>query len=501
MYRLFALLLLSPALVSARGADDSLAQAAAPYLDEQSFAVLYADLTRLELEPVFKHLDKLGAPKKQMDEMRRTVKETLDTLAKAGIKSVFVVASMAHLPFHPPLIVMPLAPGGAGKGAVKLLLELAGMKTHEGDNVLIAGSEGGLKRFKERKPVERPEVASGFKAAGDGPVRVVLFTNSDVRRAFEELIPTLPAELGGGSSAPVTRGLRWASLGLTLTPAVNASLTIQASDEASAKAAQSIIAAAFKVLAADKGAREFLPEIEKLSALLMPKVVGDQLRVALKEEQLLALLPRILQKARESASRAVVINSYKQIGIAFHNYASANRDFFPAYASFDKQGKPLLSWRVHLLPYLEQDNLYKEFKLDEPWDSDHNKKLIKRMPKIYATSLPALAAEGRTTVVVPSGPGTGFAGKVGLKIAQIQDGTSNTILAVEADADHAVVWTKPDDLRIDPKHPVSGLRRWDARVFVALFMDGSVRTLPAAMDAKSLAALFTPDGGEVVNLP
>src|SRR5205085_607175 len=80
---------------------------------------------------------------------------------------------------------------------------------------------------------------------------------------------------------------------------------------------------------------------------------------------------------------AQCVNNLKQIGLAFHNYAD-QKDGFPAAAITGPGGKPLLSWRVAILPYIEQQALYQKFKLDEPWDSPHNKELIKYMPTVYA---------------------------------------------------------------------------------------------------------------------
>src|SRR5437868_3063260 len=87
-------------------------------------------------------------------------------------------------------------------------------------------------------------------------------------------------------------------------------------------------------------------------------------------------------KARDSADRNTSVNSLKQIALAMHNYLNVYGHLPPA-AIRDKEGRPLLSWRVALLPFLEQDQLYKRFKLDEPWDSEHNKKLLAAMPKTY----------------------------------------------------------------------------------------------------------------------
>src|SRR4029077_9290448 len=83
------------------------------------------------------------------------------------------------------------------------------------------------------------------------------------------------------------------------------------------------------------------------------------------------------------AGRMQSTNNIKQIMLAFHNYHDTMKGM-PAHAIYSKDGKKaLLSWRVAILPYIEQNNLYMQFKLDEPWDSDHNKKLIATMPRIY----------------------------------------------------------------------------------------------------------------------
>ena len=79
-----------------------------------------------------------------------------------------------------------------------------------------------------------------------------------------------------------------------------------------------------------------------------------------------------------------ITNDLKQLGLGTHSYTDANNDYLPPAAIADKNSKPLLSWRVLLLPYMGEDSLYNEFHLDEPWDSDHNKKLLEKMPRIFA---------------------------------------------------------------------------------------------------------------------
>jgi hypothetical protein len=213
------------------------------------------------------------------------------------------------------------------------------------------------------------------------------------------------------------------------------------------------------------------------------------------------LLPAI-QAAREAARRNVVSNEMRQIGIAFMNHAVAHGDRYPAAANYDKEGKALLSWRVHVLPYLEQKALYDQFRLDEPWDSEHNKKLLPKMPNVYADpNDPNLAKAGKTRLLVPTGKAAIFDGKEGPKITSITDGTANTIMAVEVHPDKAVEWTKPDDLEIDPAQPLKGLERARANGFQALFADGSVRLIADNIDLVVLRAMFTPRGGEAVQVP
>jgi len=201
-----------------------------------------------------------------------------------------------------------------------------------------------------------------------------------------------------------------------------------------------------------------------------------------------------VEKVREAAARMVSQNNLKQIGLAYHVYFDANK-VLPAHAIYSKDGKtPLLSWRVAILPYIEHGPLYNQFKLDEPWDSEHNKKLIAKMPRIYEAPNDK-KAEGMTYYQVFTGPDTPHDGSKALKLFDITDGTSNTILAVEAK--DAVIWTKPADLTL-PKQkdritPIGGLFKNGTN---ALFFDGSVRFLARDVSGEQLRALVTPRGGD-----
>ncbi|OWK34457.1 hypothetical protein FRUB_10428 [Fimbriiglobus ruber] len=204
------------------------------------------------------------------------------------------------------------------------------------------------------------------------------------------------------------------------------------------------------------------------------------------------LLPAI-QKVRGSAAQAQSTNNMKQIALAMHNYHDTYGGF-PAAAIPDKNGKPLLSWRVAILPFIEQTALYNQFKLDEPWDSEHNKKLIPLMPKIYADPRGPIEM-GKTHYKVFVGKEAGFDWKEKHKFTDYPDGTSNTIMAV-AGGD-PVVWTQPDDIEFDSKKPLPDLTKPFGNILAAMF-DGSVRVLNPKISKETLKAAITRNGGEVI---
>jgi len=235
---------------------------------------------------------------------------------------------------------------------------------------------------------------------------------------------------------------------------------------------------------------------------LKPKRGGSDVVVEIEGEggaasvgMMVALTLPAVQAAREAARRIQSTNNLKQLALSMHTYHDVNNSF-PSAASVDDQGKPLLSWRVQMLPYIEQQELYKEFHLDEPWDSEHNKKLISRMPATFAS--PNRPNDGKTVYLVPVGSGTMFAEGKAPAVSSITDGTSNTIMIVEADHDRAVEWTRPADLEYDPARPMGGLGHVRKGGFLAAFADASVRFLPDSIKPDVLQALLEANDGKVV---
>jgi len=231
---------------------------------------------------------------------------------------------------------------------------------------------------------------------------------------------------------------------------------------------------------------------------------------------LIASLLFSVQKVRGAAERIQSANNLRQQSLAMMNYVDTNGRLPPAVV-YGRNGEPLYSWRVLLLPYLEEDNLYRRFHLDEAWDSPNNKPLSALMPKAFRDPGDTAPEKGMTHYQVFDGPGAPFDSSArplapfkpngafpqGLQMSARQlgfggftDGIQNTFLIVETP--DPVPWTSPQDLRFGPNVPLPTLARPSRNGFNAAYADGSVRLVPSSISDQTLRALITPNGGEMV---
>lgn len=207
-----------------------------------------------------------------------------------------------------------------------------------------------------------------------------------------------------------------------------------------------------------------------------------------------------IHQAREAAIACNCQCPLNQLQLALMNYESRRGHFPPAYVA-DKDGKPMHSWRVLILPYIEEESLYKEYDFNEPWNGPHNSKLADKMPRnFHMPSEPPSTSV--TNIVAITGPGTAFPGPKTTRKAELTDGLDRTILLAEI-ANSNINWLEPRDLHVEQmsfiandrqKPSISCSRRRGPYV---VFAD-SIRAhqITPSLRPEALRALTTIAGGE-----
>ncbi|WP_144043466.1 DUF1559 domain-containing protein [Rhodopirellula baltica] len=214
---------------------------------------------------------------------------------------------------------------------------------------------------------------------------------------------------------------------------------------------------------------------------------------------LVGLLLPAVQAGRQAARRMQSSNNVKQIMLAIHNHHAAYNQL-PLSAIGDDEGNPLLSWRVKLLPFLDEMELYQRFHLDEPWDSEHNLQVAQQIPAVYE-SIGLQVQPGHTIYQAVVGEDIGMRPMQETRFRDFLDGLSNSILVLEADADEAVFWTQPKDITIDLNNPLNGLGHARTGGFHVGMGDGAVKFITENIDPQLFRKLLTRAGKEPVDIP
>jgi hypothetical protein len=482
------------------------AAAIATLLDDQSFGVAHFDLGRADADELVALF--AGVAPSLMDPLSdfsvKNVKDIFGKLRKLGAKELYAVYSFAD-GGKQPVFAIPLVADAQAKGMIDLLTEIVyidDLHAEKIGNLLVFGTKAACQRSREIKPGPRPELAKAFAAAGDKTAQLLLVPTPLARRAFEEIIPILPPEIGGGPSTVLTHNVDWIAIGANGTPNMAIRAVVHTFDEPKANAVAGWLTQTLKKLGQVSEVKKLWPNFDEITTAVKLSQSRDRVVLELNNPQATALLTPLADTGRGTAQLKKAMGSLKRLGLSMHEYCSVNKGYFPTPASYDKQGKPLLSWRVLVLPYLGHRELYKEFKLDEPWDSAHNLKLVAKMPKVYWHPEGLSLREGKTPFLLPVGDATIFPGGKAVNIGKdITDGTSNTVMIFEAADDHMVVWTRPEDLPFDEKQPQRGLIDKNRSAFAVALADGSTHTFQNSIPAATLKALITRNGGEVVQIP
>jgi hypothetical protein len=213
----------------------------------------------------------------------------------------------------------------------------------------------------------------------------------------------------------------------------------------------------------------------------------------------MVVLPAI-DAARKGSQRHKCANNLKHIAIALHMYHEDHGSLPPAFVA-DESGRPMHSWRVLILPYLEEKALYDQYRFDEPWNGPNNRKLADTTLEVFNCPWDQERPSPMTSYVAVVGPSTAWPGSEPAAFSDILDGTSNTLLVVEV-ADSGVHWMEPRDLHVVQMAPTvnpkggQGISSRHPGGASAVWADGGCTYLPESISGEDLEAVLTIAGGE-----
>ena len=473
----------------------------APLLHDDAWLVVRIDVEKVQVQPLYAMLDQVvlppGLPSEQATERFAT------SFCQAGGKEIYFVRSGESASF----VFAPLAPGANAAAigealvaspfhrilAIETAARLAGG--------VFAGNRSMLLHLRQQKAKPRPNLDAALAATSDSTLQVLLFPNDDKGRFVEGFAWNL---FRSGAAETAVNQIEWASIGIDGPLEPRLKIVLQAKDAGVVDRLETKLKEFLEPLITHPAVRKNLALVENLRRILDWRRAGNTLSLELddREGDLTVVARGMIQPVLETtiiaSARVLSVNQLKQIMVAMHNYHDTFKRF-PPPAILDGDGKPLLSWRVAILPFLDTE-LSLQFHRDEPWDSPHNKTLLARMPDVYRCPL-AKVADDHTVFLTPRGEGTVFAGPEGMPIRRIIDGSSKTIAIVEADDIHAVPWTKPDDWPFDPERPTAGLGGHFPDVFLTGACDASVHTIKLSIDPEIMRSLISHAGREPIPWP
>ena len=505
---IFAVLASLPGIASAQ--EDQSVQPAS-FLDTNTIGYLHVDLQEFDFVKAFELLieneDVLGLSQpsvsKKLTVARSMVLGTVEILRDKGAKDAYVFLNLSDLGALS--VVVPASDETQAK-SFKLAFppgELIG-------NNLVIGPQGGARNILAFELPKRTDADALLEISEGHQATLVIAPSKDHARVFGEVMPDLPEPLDDVDGELVADGFVRCVVTIDSLDPVSGQVTI---DSRSEKASQAIFTKSSQLLLAmangDFGLT--LGQLEILQPALKtfkPKQSGKVIEIGFVESDFEILKPAmggLIEEATFRNGKQQILNSLRELSLTMFNFESKNKRL-PGYANFDNDGNALLSWRVHVLPFMQQEELYQQFHLNEPWDSPHNIKLVDKMPEIFRAPFgwtdkethTKLVTEGKTVFVMPIGEGM-YGTKDGLRIVDVTDGTSNTIMLFAVRAELAVPWTKPVGVEIDLSDPVPTLLDQTGTGVATAFGDSFAQFLPADIDAKTMRLLLQVGDGEIID--
>ena len=486
-----------------------------PAMISQSVAILNVDLEKFKPDSLFELFidDENEFDAKQLRKISSNYEDAFDALQKAGAIDLTLVLRLGTiLPENRLVALRCESPQSANDVEGLLNNQLRGLfglfpsVKAKGNVVFVSKSNSGRPNWAEQAAEQPPYLVlhdeeylamlqSLLERNESMPVRFAMRFSKAQIRALTELDPD--TFISGENNEAGIRNLNSITFGMDLESKIF-QLSVETDDAISMLAIGNGIATGMQKIANIDSLKKNLPEFSKWLAALpgVSSVEQNRMTIELVSDRfdnaaaaIAAPVNQFLRQSRFSKS----VSKLRKIVLAMHNYHDAYGTMPPAY-SVDEEGKPLLSWRVLILPFLDQNSLYKEFNLKEPWDSEANRLATSTIPAVYEDGL-----ENKTRMQVVTGAET--FDTEGVNLLKVTDGTSNTVAIVETDSEHAVIWSKPDDRSIDEMNLLQNLVEEGENGFWAAFCDASLHFMPADMGEKQFMNSLRANDGNIVERP
>lgn len=490
---------------------EELSQILEPVIDEATLGLAHIDTKQLDEKSLTKKAKSLlwsqDADSEFLKQLVRYVSQTKKQIERCGGRFVFLTASLYDLE-QATVIAIPVAANSQTTELERLLKPVTSMGFQLqklNSRLLILARPKTLARIANRELWPRKDVKQILQRSVHGIASLNFVPSADHLKVIRELTPKLDPPFSSVTGELLADGVQFASIRLQQFEPLDIEVRINSvSDQAARQLKQLILGLRDEI-------KPTTPEslvIKGVAAQLSLEQVDQSLslKVGAKEEAVWNAIKPFFEAAQKRVGQSALRDKLRDIMIALHNYYDANK-MFPDIGPLKDKGNPGLSWRVHILPYVGEAALYEKFKLDEPWDSEHNKQLIPLLPEVFVVK-GGETAKGKTRIVMPRGRDF-FAKpfvrnqaakpteKIGRQFREILDGTSNTLAVLPIASQYAVIWTKPEDWVPPAKDLIKSVIDPDQKILTFATADGAVHRIDLSQfDEKKFKAWLTIAGGD-----
>ncbi len=491
------------------------------YLTDDVIAIAWLDLEKIQPEVLGEYVLSLGAL--NVDEKAAfavgvgMVQVELDRWKESGIRKVYCLVKPSDVGHNGPSWVISVDPSSPQRALETIQTSLKSWPSGLSEfwksfavderSVLIASSDEQLERLQSDRPINVRNYTESWAALGDGAAGFLVIPGNDTRRVLKEIPLRLPAPFEKLTGPMLADHLDWCGAQIDLSPQPNLKFEFEVTHDDTRAVILESVESGMALLSNLLAENIQIPKEDRpvIREFVQSTVTGNRLQISFGEspEQRAAVRKNIgfiVSKIRGAQGDAQDLNNLRQLLLGLHNYEGA----FSRFPAFNGNGEDSvgLSWRVHILPFLNENELYQQFKLNEAWDSEHNLKLVEKMPTVFWSPQPENFKnnrEGKTVYQGPLHPEAAFSPDPieGFGFKDFKDGTSNSILLVTVTPDRAVPWTKPADWEVDLENPFAGLSGGTTKATAIGLADASTRHITPAVGPETLRRAITISGGEV----